>query len=115
MGQSRGVGEARPWPGARGHPRSRELSGGRALAPAAASPGGQGSSLHPETGRASVPAQVGAAGQACKGARLLSNHSALEPAARMGASLGEAVEPRQHPPGMRWPPAVSAWLGGCCG
>lgn len=88
--------EARPWPGARGHLRSRELSGGWALALAAASPGGRGSSLHPETGRASIPTQVRAAGQACEGASFLSNHSAPEPAAHMGASLGVVEAPRAH-------------------
>lgn len=85
--------EACPWPGAQGHPQSRELSGGRALARAAASPDSRGSSLHPETGRVSVPAQVRAAGQACEGARLLSNRSAPEPVAHTGASLREVVEP----------------------
>ena len=63
------------------------------MALAAASPDSRGSSLHPETGLVSIPAQVRAAGQACEGARLLSNRSAPEPAAHMGASLREVVEP----------------------
>ena len=44
---------------------------GRGLARMAATPGGQGSSLHPNTGQAPFLLQVRPTGQACRGTRFL--------------------------------------------
>lgn len=109
------MGEAHPWPGA------RVIRGAGSCLVA----GRWHQRQPPQAAKAQVctqrpvghpsPHRSGQQDKPAEGARLLSNHSAPEPATHMGASLGEAVEPRQRPPGMWWPPAVSAWLGAVAG